>query len=70
MKEVNKLNDSIHNETYSNLIERCEKNPEATWRMGRDSVDGLELALTHDDREDDQLVSTDDLLLAMEVENG
>ena len=26
--------------------------------------------LTHDDREDDQLVSTDDLLLAMEIENG
>ena len=26
--------------------------------------------LTHDDREDDQLVSTDDLLLAIEVENG
>lgn len=26
--------------------------------------------LIHDDREDDQLVSTDDLLLAMEVENG
>lgn len=26
--------------------------------------------LTHDDREDDQLVSTDDLLLALEVENG
>lgn len=26
--------------------------------------------LAHDDREDDQLVSTDDLLLAIEVENG
>lgn len=26
--------------------------------------------LTHDDREDDQLVSTDDLLLALEVGNG
>lgn len=26
--------------------------------------------LTHDDREDDQLVSTDDLMLAIEVENG
>jgi hypothetical protein len=27
-------------------------------------------AFIHEDREDDQLVSTDDLLLAMEIENG
>lgn len=68
MKE-NKLKYLIHNETHSTLIESCEKNPETTWLVGRDAIDGLELALTHDDREDDQLVSTDDLLLAMEVEN-
>lgn len=32
-------------------------------------VTNLEV-LSHDDREDDQLVSTDDILLAIEVENG